>query len=351
MDFLPIEMPDLATLLKALLPLAFVLAGWLVGFLLERFVVGRLKAIAARTTWEGDDIAIASIHGLVRWIGGLVGLHVALHHWQVSAAVSAWIQKGTVVAAVMLATFFASRLAVGFVKLYTRSVEGVVPSMSIFHSLTKVVVFALGILIALQSMGISIAPILTALGVGGLATALALQPTLANLFSGIQILASRTINQGDFIRLGTGEEGAVMDISWRITTIRTPTNNLVLVPNAKLADAVVTNFHGPDLEMPVVVPVTVAYGTDLQKAESVAIAVATEVQESVEGAIQGFQPLVRFFALQESDVAFNVILRVNIQEWGRQGLVRHEFIKRLLPAFRREGIEIPYPQRVVHQVD
>lgn len=336
---------------KFVWPVLSVLAGWILGAVMEKIAVGRLKALAARTSWEGDDIVIDALRGLSRWIGALIGLHATLFNQAVSANLGEWLHKVTVFAAVMVATVFAARAAVGFVKLSTRTVEGVVPSMTIFHSLTKVAVFVLGILIALQSVGISIAPILTALGVGGLATALALQPTLANLFSGIQILASRTINQGDFVRLGSGEEGTVMDISWRITTIRTPTNNLVLVPNAKLADAVVTNFHGPDLEVPVVVPVGVAYGSDLAKVEAVSIAVAREVQESVEGAIRGFEPVVRFSALQDSDIAFNVILRVNIQEWGRQGLVRHEFLKRLVEAYRREGIEIPYPHRVMVQKD
>jgi small-conductance mechanosensitive channel len=332
-------------------PTFFVLSGWVLGALLERIAVGRLRLLAARTSWEGDDIFIEAFRGLVRWVGALVGLHLALLRWPVSADAGHWLRNGTLIVAVLVATVFASRAAVGLVKLSTRRVEGVAPSMTIFHSITRVAVFAMGILIALQSVGISIAPILTALGVGGLATALALQPTLANLFSGIQILASRTIKPGDFIRLGTGEEGSVTDISWRITTIRTPTNNLVLVPNAKLADAVVTNFHGPDLEVPVVVPVSVAYGSDLQKVEAVSIAAAREVQESVEGAIRGFEPLVRFSALQDSDIAFNVILRVNIQEWGRQGLVRHEFLKKLVDAYRREGIEIPYPHRVMIQKD
>jgi small-conductance mechanosensitive channel len=182
--------------------------------------------------------------------------------------------------------------------------------------------------------------------VGGLATALALQPTLSNLFSGIQILASRAIKPGDFIRLGTGEEGFVQDISWRIATIRTPGNNLVLVPNAKLADAVVTNFNAIDSELALVVAVSVAYGSDWDQVERVTLGVARDVLQQVQGGVESFEPLVRYSALGDSAVQFNVILRV--KEWGDQGLIRHEFLRRLLIAYAQEKIEIPFPQRVLH---
>jgi len=256
------------------------------------------------------------------------------------------LHKLLIVTGVLVATVFVSRVATGFVKLYTRGVEGVVPSTSIFLSLTRIITIILGCLIALQSVGISIAPILTALGVGGLATALALQPTLSNLFSGIQILASRAINPGDFIRLGTGEEGYVQDISWRIATIRTPANNLVLVPNAKLADAVVTNFHALDREIGLPVALTVAYGSDLAVVERVTLQVARDVLQEVQGGVVGHDPLIRYTGLGDHAIQFNAVLRV--KEWGDQALVRHEFLRRILLAYRAENIEIPYPQMVVH---
>ncbi len=246
-------------------PLGYVVLGWLAGIALERILAGRLRRLALRTQWEGDDILLDAFHGLTKWTGALFALHLSSYSGAFSVAVVSWLQKGALCAGIFVATVFSARTAVGFVRLYTRSVEGVMPSTSIFHSLTKVVVYSLGGLIGLQSIGISIAPILTALGVGGLATALALQPTLANLFSGIQILASRTINPGDFVRLDSGEEGHVADINWRTTTIRSLPNSLILVPNSRLANAVVTNYHYPDREIAVGVTGTVAYGSDLAK--------------------------------------------------------------------------------------
>lgn len=349
MAFISFETFDLIWLQRFGWPLVSVLVGGVAGALVERLVVGRLKAIARRTSWQGDDILIESIHGLLRWIGALIGLHLALFRWGVSEQAASWLQKSTVMIAILVATVFAARAAVGFVKLSTRSVEGVVPSMSIFHSLTRVSVFALGILIALQSVGISIAPILTALGVGGLATALALQPTLANLFSGIQILASRTINPGDFVRLDTAEEGFVQDINWRTTTIRSSSNNLVLVPNSRVANAVVTNHHYPDREVLVAVAWTVPFGTDLAHVEAVVAEVGLQAQQTVPGAVASHVPVARFTQFTESGVLFNVGLRA--AQYADQFLLKHEFIKLLDARFRSEGIELPYPHRVMLQKD
>ncbi len=338
----PIDLPHILSLA---LPLAWIAGGWLLGWLVEAALVGRLRKLAERTAWEGDDIAIDGLHGLVRLGGLLTGLHLAVGQWPLAPGLANLLHKCVSTAAILAATVLVARVATGLVKLYTRGVEGVVPSTSIFLSLTRIIVLVLGGLIALQSVGISIAPILTALGVGGLATALALQPTLSNLFSGIQILASRAIKPGDFIRLGTGEEGYVHDISWRIATIRTTANNLILVPNAKLADAVVTNFHATDAQLALVVPLTVAYDSDLGKVERLTLEIAQCVQSEVQGGVPEHEPIFRLAGLGDSAIQINVILRV--REWGDQALVRHEFLSRILAAYAREGIEIPFPQRVV----
>ena len=333
--------------LKAAAPLGLVVVGWFVGVVFESILAARLRRWAEKTTWQGDDVLIDALHGLPKWIFALAGLHVALFDLPVPGGISGWLQKGTLVAGVLVATVFASRVAVGFVAIYTKGVEGIVPSTSIFRSLAKVLVFVLGSLIALQSAGISIAPILTALGVGGLATALALQPTLANLFSGIQILATRTINLGDFVRLDTGEEGHVLDINWRTTTIRSPANSLVMIPNAKLAAAVLTNHHYPDREIGVTVTVQVAYGSDLAKVEMVVREVGLAIQTELPAGVTNHAPEARFAAFADAGINVNIGLRA--VDPTEQGLLRHEFIKRLEERFRQEGIEIPYPTRVVLQ--
>ncbi|MFN3947612.1 MAG: mechanosensitive ion channel family protein, partial [Aquificaceae bacterium] len=202
------------------------------------------------------------------------------------------------------------------------------------------------VIIAFDKIGIAITPILTALGVGGLAVALALRDTLENLFAGFHILASRQIKVGDYVRLSSGEEGFVEDITWRNTLIRQPSNNIIIVPNSNLSTSIVTNFHMPQPELSVIIPVGVSYDSDLEKVERITLEVAKQVQREVEGAVPDFEPLVRFFQFGDFSINFNVVLRA--KDFPSQHLLRSEFIKRLKKRYEEEGIKIPFPTREVY---
>jgi small-conductance mechanosensitive channel len=215
-----------------------------------------------------------------------------------------------------------------------------------FANLTRFLVLVVGILIILESLGISITPILTALGVGGLAVALALQDTLSNLFAGIHVIASGQLKPGHYMKLGSGEEGYVRDITWRYTTITTLQNNTVIVPNAKLASAIVTNYNIPNEEMSISVDIGVSYESDLEKVERVTIEVARGVMKDVHGGVTDFEPAVSYYKFGDSGIYFNVALRA--RAFVDQYAIKHELIKRLHKSYRDEGIEIPYPARAIY---
>jgi small-conductance mechanosensitive channel len=214
----------------------------------------------------------------------------------------------------------------------------------------KAVIYIIGILIILNYLGISIAPLITALGVGGLAMALALQDTLSNLFAGIHILAEQAIRVGDFIRLETGQEGFVEDISWRTTRIRMLPNNMVIVPNNKLSQSVITNYNLPEQNMVLQVPVNVSYASDPDLVERVLLEEARKAQAEVPGLLADPAPSVRFLpGFGESSLAFSLLC--NIREIADQNPVMDELNKRILKRFRQEGIEFPYPARTVYLRD
>ncbi|MFN4319472.1 MAG: mechanosensitive ion channel family protein [Aquificaceae bacterium] len=238
-----------------------------------------------------------------------------------------------------------SRLVALFLKMYMNRYRQEMPAASLIVQASKVLVLLVGVIIALDKIGIAIAPILTALGVGGLAVALALRDTLENLFAGFHVLAAGQIRVGNYIRLESGEEGFVEDITWRNTVIRQPSNNLIIVPNSKLSNSIVINFDKPNSELVVIVPVGVSYNSDLEKVERVAVEVAREVQKEVEGAVQDFEPFIRYTAFGDFSINFNVILRA--KDVPSQHLIRHEFIKRLKKKYEEEGISIPFPVREV----
>ncbi|MFN3870167.1 MAG: mechanosensitive ion channel family protein, partial [Aquificaceae bacterium] len=242
--------------------------------------------------------------------------------------------------------WFLSRLLGELLRLYLNRYQTDLPAASLLVQALKVALVVVGVIIAFDKIGIAITPILTALGVGGLAVALALRDTLENLFAGFHILASRQIKVGDYVRLSSGEEGFVEDITWRNTLIRQPSNNIIIVPNSNLSTSIVTNFHMPQPELSVIIPVGVSYDSDLEKVERITLEVAKQVQREVEGAVPDFEPLVRFFQFGDFSINFNVVLRA--KDFPSQHLLRSEFIKRLKKRYEEEGIKIPFPTREVY---
>ena len=197
----------------------------------------------------------------------------------------------------------------------------------------------IGLLVILAGLRLEITPILTALGVGGLAVALALQDTLANLFAGLYLTVAKHIRIGNYIKLSSGEEGYLVDIDWRASRLRQLSNNTVLVPNAKLSQSIVTNYHLPEHEMAVIVEASVDYASDLNRVELIVTEVARDVMRTVDGGVPAFDPFVRFHTFGDPGVGFSVILRA--REFVDQYLIKHEFVKRLHRRFADEGIAIP----------
>lgn len=242
-------------------------------------------------------------------------------------------------------TLVTAKMAAGFVKIYAERAKGAFPSTTIFSNITRVLIFVVGFLVILQTLGVSITPMLTALGVGGLAVALALQDTLSNLFAGIHIIAAGKVKLGDYVKLESGEEGYVTDISWRDTTIRALPNNIIIIPNSKLASAILTNYYLSQSEMSVIIQVGVSYDSDLAQVEKVTIEVGKEVLKSVEGGVSEWQPFIRYHTFDDFSINFSVILRA--KEFVSQYLIKHEFVKKLHERYKQEGIEIPFPIRTV----
>jgi small-conductance mechanosensitive channel len=337
---------DIRSLRDLIVPSAFLVSGFLMGFVIEKFIRPILNRISKRTKWEGNALLIGAFHGMAYWWFGTAGMYLALSNLPIPHRYEPLIDTGTLIIYILSVTVVLSRMLSGLVALYGKKVGGILMSTSIFIHLAQVLVYIIGILVLLQSLGISIAPILTALGVGGLAVALALQDTLSNLFAGIHMIASRKIRPGDYVKLESGQEGYVADITWRYTTIRTLSNNMVIIPNAKLSSAIATNYALPDCEISIPIDIGVAYGSDLEKVEAVTAEVARAILKEVAGGVPGFEPVIRYSKFDEFSINFTIILRA--QEFTSQYLLRHEFIKRLYKRYRKEGIEIPSPIRTAH---
>ncbi|MBI2148636.1 mechanosensitive ion channel family protein [Candidatus Woesearchaeota archaeon] len=220
---------------------------------------------------------------------------------------------------------------------------------TIFQFLTRittVVLYVIAILIALSFLGIEIKPVLAGLGIAGLAVALALQDTLSNFFSAIYIAVDQPVKIGDFIETSTGEKGYVSDIGWRSTRLRTRENNIIIIPNSKLAQSVVTNYYQVQAKFKVEIPVGISYNSDLNKVEKITAEVAKKIMTETSPNIKDFEPYIRYEAFGDSSINFKVSLMVDDVE--NKYLLNHKFIKELMKEYRKNKIEIPYPQRDIH---
>lgn len=217
----------------------------------------------------------------------------------------------------------------------------------VLTNVVAVTVYAIALLMILSYFGINITPLITTVGIGGLAVGLALKDTLSNFFAGLHLISDKPIRIGDFVELENGQvSGHVEDIGWRSTRIRTLKNTAVVVPNAKLAESTITNDSMPEEKTRFWVDVGVAYTEDLAAVEEVVVDVATQLQKEQEEAVTDFEPFVRYRQFADSNINFRVILEA--EQPLHKYVLTHRFVKNLHSRFAEEDIEISWPVRKVY---
>lgn len=317
-------------------------------FLVKRIIFSAVKRFAKKTVNHWDDVFLKAadfpITLLIIASGGLI-IQRMLPLMQDANLAHIFLMgfKAVTILAIIL---FTDRFAGGMIEIYADQVEILKISSDVVQVIVRFFVFTLGLLIVLDSFGISITPILASLGIGSLAVALALQPTLENLFSGAQLTFDKTIQVGHYIKLESGEEGYVYKIGWRSSWIRMTPNNMVVIPNKTIVNSRVINYYYPTKDLAVPVELGVHYNSDLEYVENVTLDVARDVLKTVPGGVADFEPVVRFHRFGGSSIDFTVVLRA--QEFSDAGILKHEFFKRLQKRYAQEGIMIPYPVQAVN---
>jgi small-conductance mechanosensitive channel len=316
-----------------------------IGLLLRKLVMIKLSAWAKKTETEIDDIIIEALRKpMVIWCV-MLALYVGLYVSHVPQDIVNFIGKILLTLGIFSITMVLANIASAAIKAYSAKADTALPATSLTQNIARIVIFGIGILIILNFLGISITPILATLGVGGLAVALALQDTLSNLFAGFLITINKQVKPGDYVKLESGIEGHVTDINWRTTKIKLLNSNIALVPNAKLAQAVIINFDLPNKELGVTIIMGVHYNSDLEKVEKVTKEVALEVLRNIAD-IHDAEPVVVFTDLGPYSINMSVNLRA--KQFTDQFRVKHEFIKRIKARYTKENIVIPYPVAAIN---
>ncbi len=304
------------------------------GLVVRRIAFTRLRTWARASSTRVDESLIDTLHGpSLMWIM-ILGIYAATDNSELPPNATLWAERALQVLWIVSLTVAISRLAGRAVHIYGAKNQGAVPTGSLTEILASLVVAMIGALTLMRILGIDITAILTALGVGGLAVALALQDTLSNFFAGFYVSVAGQIRVGDLVQLDSGQQGYVTDIGWRSTTLRQGINNLIVIPNNKIAQSIVTNYYLPERRLIFTLTVIVSYEADPELVERTLFDCVKTTD--VAGLLKDSPPTILLSNFSERGQEFTVVC--NVVDFESQGKVGHELRKRIMERFREAGI-------------
>ena len=298
-------------------------------------------------TIKGPIVLFIALAGL--FSGLLILTALKTPGFAVIAPLDPWIRKAWLVVVIAEATYLIYHLLDALLVWYIRTMaartatdldDRLLPPL---RRLLPLLAYSIGTLLALSALGISISPIWAGLGIGGIAVALAVQPTLANFFAGTYVVTEGELNIGDYIELDGGPAGYVVEVGWRSTKIRSMFNNLVIIPNSKMAESIVTNYYSPTPAMDVLVYCGVSYDSDLERVETVVTDASTKLVNESAYAINDVEPWFGFEKFDDSNITFWVFIRATDRLASFR--LTSQLVKVIRKSLSQEGIEINYPVR------
>jgi small-conductance mechanosensitive channel len=319
---------------------AGVLAGWIILLLtLKRILLAVLRSTVQRPNLQHFAPLIDAIAPALTIAIIVSGIEVAAQTaplpqvWRADVVI---ILTGGVVAALVV---FADKISRLWLRREATRYPLFAEGYGIVTGAVRGIIIALGLLMFLESVGISIGPLLASLGIGSLAIALALQETVKNMFSGFFLIADKPLEVGDYVKLQSGQEGQLFKLGWRSSKFRMLTSEVVVVPNSQLIDSVVTNYRAHDGDVAISIELAVLNSNDPAHVERVVKEAAWDVMRSVDHHPTDYEPQVLFKGIAGNLINLTVLIHAPSSD--SIGPVRSEFIKLALARFAREEIKLP----------
>jgi small-conductance mechanosensitive channel len=326
-----------------------------VGKIIKVFLHTAGRKLIAKTDNDLDDKILEIFLERIIALSGVLGLFLGIREVQKGVTEShtdihliiAYSHNVLYIVTAIIVTSVFSRVIKELITYGLRNAAA--KNENVGHSLTPLanrvatfVVFALAAVVVLDHFGQNITSIITLLGAGSLAIGLAAQDTISNMISGFIIMLDRPFRIGDRIKIPSGEVGDIFEIGLRSTKILDFDNNLIIVPNNELIKTKVINFGYPAGEIRVVVDVSAAYGVDIDRVKSILAAMARKHP----GVLQSPVPEAFLMSFGESALNFRLVCRVG--SFQEQFAAAENIRVLIYNEFKKQGIEIPFPHRVVH---
>lgn len=328
-------------------PVIIFIISLVVTLLIRKILYNWIDKKAKTTETNLDDLIVQTTKMSSFLWCFVIALYLAMNISKLDVEYRIFINKILVGLIILSFTIAIANVLTKMVTFYAKRSGLMVHVSGLSQSITRILVVTIGILILMNYLGIPITPLITAMGIGGLAVALALQDSLTNFFSGIHIILEQPLKIGDYVRLDSGEEGYVTDIGWRTTRIRAIQNNMIIIPNKRLAESIITNFYLPQKRMAVYIKVGVSYDCDPEQIEQILLDEASKAIDEIRGMRKDPAPIVRF-SPGFGDFSLDFTLICYIEEFIDQYRIQHELRKKIFKRLKQEGIEIPFPIQTIY---
>jgi len=333
---------------KIVFAILIIIAAFVLGVIVTGILKILTSLVAKRTESELDDEFLKALEAPVFRIIVLGALVLSVGLFELSEEVGDLLEKILVTLMYVTGILFAANVANiafvhGFSKIAERTESDIDDEiLPIAKNSASVIVWLFGLVLILGVWGVDITPFIAGIGIAGLAISFALQESLGNIFGGISIILDKTYKAGDKIQIDSGEAGHVLEVGLRSTRIKTFDNEVIIVPNGKMASSKIKNYVQPDTTIRVNVKFGVEYGTDPNKVKSV----IEPVLAGIKGIMEDPVPKVEFLSMGESSL--DCVARFWVPHHGDAYSKQLEATDLIYKELNKAKIGIPFPTRTVY---
>lgn len=312
-----------------------------VAFIIKKLIIAFLNKLTQKTQTDFDDTLIKIISKPLYIAVILIGAHYSLKILDIINGYTKLVNDIFYVIYILLATYLVVKIIIDLTNRWFKKKKKFAQAPKLISNLVSLILYVIAAIMILSYFNVEISPLIATLGIGGLAVGLALQNTLANLFSGLHIISDEPVKVGDYIEIGADVSGMVIDIGWRSTRIKTLSHDIIVIPNSTLSESIIKNLTQKDKSVSAQIKCGVSYDSNLQKVEKIISQIAAQIQQQSQAAVVNYQPSIFFTDFADSNINFIVYLRA--KDRLNKMKLEHDFIKALKEKFDQEKIEISYP--------
>jgi MscS family membrane protein len=321
--------------------LAVVFVFLLLAWIFDRFISAMVKNLTARTRFGFDDQIADHLHSPIHVSVILLGVTLAVNLLQIEESYKFIIYSGLETIAYIVWTVFLIRVIRSVLRVVASNQQHVSilhpQTLPLFENLALIIVVVLAVYVIFSAWNVDMTAWLASAGIVGIAVGFAAKDNLANLFSGVFIMADAPYKIGDFVVLESTQRGEITHIGIRSTRLRTRDDIEITVPNSVMGNTMIINESGgPHEKFRIRVAVGVAYGSDIDKVREILMDIAL----GDEAVCDDPEPRVRFRTFGASSLDFELLC------WIEQPVLRGRVLDALncqvYKRFIEEKVEIPY---------